>query len=435
MKNIFVMGLDAFHLELLETIRGPEEYAFHPLFDFNRVVHLPEEEYPSLESLLREAQETFEDFSGSVDAVMGYWDLPTTLAVPLIAERFGLPGAPLEAVARCEHKYWSRTLQKEVLPDMIPAFQAVDPFADDPVAGIELEYPFWIKPVKAHSSYLGFYIDRPETLRRHLPEIRAGIGIMGRPLNEFLANVTRPPEIEGVSGFHCIAEDIVSRGFQCTLEGYFHDDHFVVYGVVDSIRSGRHRSCFARYQYPSKLPRAVQARMIDAAERVIDHLGYRDAPFNIEFYWDPDTDHISLLEINTRISKSHSPLFLMVDGATNQKVTMDLALGQAPVFPHREGAHRIAGKFMLRYFDDGILERVPTDDDILRVQEKYPEARIRRLATRGSRLSELALQDSYSFEVAEIFLGADRQKALLDKYDDVLGMLDFRVRPLERKRA
>ncbi len=434
MKNIFVMGLDGFNRELLETIEGDEEYRFHRLFEYTEVVRPKSGTYPSIDELRKRAPEVFASVSGGADAVMGFWDFPTTVCVPLFARDAGLPGPSLEAVTRCEHKYWSRKEQKKALGEMIPSFQAIDPFGEDPVGQIEIRYPFWIKPVKAHSSFLGFYIDSAEALEKVIPEIRENIGVVGRPFNEFLAHVDLPPEIAEIDGYHCIAEEIISTGVQATIEGFAWEGAVQVFGVVDSIRSGKHRSSFSRYQYPSKLPRRVQARMIEAARKLIRAIDYDGAPFNIEFFWDHKNDRVWLLEINPRISKSHSPLFLMVDGETNQKVAMDLALGRKPEPPYRQGPHKLAGKFMMRLFKDsigdGVVDAVPSQEDLDRIAEAYPEARVDLLVKEGMRLSDLPFQDSYSYEIAVVFLGADRQKQLLDRFKQVEEFLQFDIRPV-----
>lgn len=434
MKNIFVMGLEPFNLELLQTIRSDEELRFHPLFEHDEVVHSPDKGYPSLDSLVARADEEAQKVRGGMDAVIGYWDFPTSCVVPMIARHRGLPGPTLEAVGRCEHKYWSRLEQQKLIPGYVPRFQAIDPLADEPLKDLELDYPFWIKPVKAHSSFLGFHIDSAARFDEHLDEIRHKIGLMGEPFNEFLAHIDLPDEVRPVDGNHCIAEQMIASGFQCTLEGYSWQGEVKVLGIVDSIRSGKHRSSFTRYQYPSKLPRRVQARMLETSRKLMRHFGYDGAAFNIEYFWDASSDQLRLLEINSRISKSHSPLFLMVDGATNQKAVLDLAFGRQPEFPHRQGTHKLAGKFMLRYFKDGIVERVPTEDDLQRLKSTFGESRVRVLAEEGVRLSELKMQDSYSYEVAEIFLGAERQKDLLERYRQALDTLDFRVRPLGKGR-
>lgn len=435
MKNIFVMGLDPFNHRLLETIRDDsdddEQYHFHCLLDPQEIVDAEKGEYPSLDEVRQKARELFAEVDGGPDAVMGYWDFPTSAFVPVVAMDAGLPAPPLEAVARCEHKYWSRIEQKKLLAEMVPEFQALNPFADDPVAEVRINYPFWLKPVKSHSSFLGFFIDGPQALREHIPEIREKIGLFARPFNEFLDLLDKPEEVMAVDGYHCIAEEIISSGFQATVEGYCWKGEVQVFGVVDSLRSGRHQSSFSRYQYPSKLPRQVQARMIKAARTFMRHIQYDQATFNIEFFWNHDDDSLSLLEVNSRISKSHSPLFLMVDGATNQKVVLDLALGRKPRMPHRQGQHDLAGKFMIRMFKDDIKDgkvcKVPSQSDIEHVQSAYPDALVLPLVEEGMRLSELKFQDSYSYEVAVVFLGADRQKQLLDRFDEVEDLLPFEI--------
>ncbi len=434
MDNVFVVGLEPFNLQLLEGLNTDQQrYRFLPLFNTSEVVYPEDFRFPPLKDLIRRAQQTFGEFDGPVDGILGYWDFPTSALVPLLQKDQGLPGPSLESVARCEHKFYSRTEQKKVVPEMVPDFQAVNPFAEDPVADITIDYPFWIKPVKSHSSFLGFYIDSPDTLREALKTIRRDIFRLAEPFNEFLAEADLPDEIAAVDGYHCIAEEIVSARHQCTLEGYCWNGQINIFGIVDSLRTGKHGSSFSRYQYPSVLPREVQARAIEAARKVMRHMDYNNGAFNIEFYWDPDRDSLALLEINCRVSKSHSPLFLLVDGATNQKVPLDLTLGHKPEFPHREGRHHYAAKFMIRFFEDGILERVPDERDLERLRATYPEAMVNLEAEQGMRLRDIPFQDSYSYEVGVVFLGGDSPGELEEKFEKVQEILDFRVKPLDEE--
>lgn len=430
MKNVFVVGLEPFNLALLHGLRDADRYRFHELLSYREAVR-PRSGRIDLGALLARAEKRLAAFPGTVDAIIGYWDFPSTAIVPILRRRHGLPAPRLEVVAACEHKYWCRVEQRDAMPELTPRFRAVDPFADDPLSLIGLPFPFWIKPVKAHSSYLGFKIRDAADFQAHLPVIRANIGVFGVPFDAFLAMVDVPERIADVGGHHCIAEEIISAGHQCTLEGYAYEGDIVVYGVVDSLRSGKHRSCFARYQYPSRLPLQAQNRMIEAAAHFLRYIGYDGAPFNVEFYWNPQTDAIRMLEVNTRISKSHSPLFMMVDGEPHQKVAIDLALGRRPEFPRRRGKHRVAAKFMLRVFEDGIVERVPHSGDIERLRRRFPDALVRLMADEGARLAHLHYQDSYSFEIAEIFLGAGSQQELLAKYRAALETLPFRFAPAE----
>jgi len=423
-RHVFVFGLDDFHRHELATIAGGERIAFHQLLEHDEAIH--PERFP-VDAMLARSEEILDAFPGAVDAVCTYWDFPTSTLVPLIRAHFGLPGADLNAVLKLEHKYWARLEQQKVVPEMIPRFAAIDPFAKNPAADLSLDYPFWIKPIKAHSSYLGFRIENAADLESALAAIRGGIEQFAKPFNQILEHAQLPEPIAEIDGFHCIAEEIISAGAQCTLEGYAHKGEVEIYGIVDSVRGGRHRSSFTRYQYPSSLPRSVQARMTEAAVRVIKQAGYEEAPFNIEFFWDRKRDVITLLEANARCSKSHSPLFHRVDGASNLQVMVRLGLGEAPDFPHRQGDSQVAAKFMLRVYRPGRVIRVPTNEDIERLYARFPEARLRVLVHEGQDLTTLRFQDSYSYELAELFLGGLSQPDMLSRYREALEILDFQV--------
>lgn len=430
MKNIFVVGLEPFNLALLYSLPNADDYAFHELLGYEECVR-PKSRHIDLDALLALAEKRLMDFEGSVDAIIGYWDFPTSAIVPILRHRRKLPGARLTALATCEHKYWARLEQQKSIPEFVPRFCAVDPFADDPLRSTDLPFPFWLKPIKAHSSYLGFRISDRADFDACLPIIRQNIAHFGDPFNIFLKMVDLPADVAGIDGNYCIAEEIISGGEQCTLEGYVYQSDVVVYGAVDSIRTGRYQSCFSRYQYPSEVPAHVQNTMIDATRRFMGHIGYDGAPFNIEFYWEPTTDRIRLLEVNTRISKSHSPVFKLVDGVTHHQVAIDLALGQKPAFPHRQGKYGIAAKFMVRVFSDGVVAHTPDKAEIARFHQVFPDALMRVLVNEGERLAHLMYQDSYSFEIAELFLGADSEPELLEKYDAALKLLPFEFKPLE----
>jgi len=423
-----VLGSDDFNMAQLRKLRHADQYRFHELFRHAEVK--AGSEFP-VKWLHEEGIRRLRAFRGRIDAIVGYWDFPVSTMLPLLRRPFGLPSPTLEATLKCEHKYWARLEQRSVVPEFIPEFCAVDPFAADPRAQIPLEYPFWIKPVKSASSFLGFKVRNDAEFDHAIGEIRSRIFRFANPFNYLLGFADLPPEIAPIDGNHCIAESIISRGRQCTLEGYVHRGHVRVYGAVDSIREGKHRSSFARYQYPSKLPLRVRKRMIEVTRRFMEHIGYDEAPFNIEFYWDQAEDRIALLEINARISKSHCPLFEKVDGVPHLQVMVDVALGRRPDFPHREGAHRIAGKFMWRVADDAVVHHVPETDELAAIGRRIDTAQINLHVREGSRLSEMPDQDSYSYEIAEIFLGADSQRELLARYRACQEAMHLELEPAE----
>jgi hypothetical protein len=427
MQHVFVVGLDDFHLQQLQTLSGADRISFHPLFT---QAELKQQDAFPVARLLDEGCQILRDFPGRVDAVIGYWDFPVSTVLPILRAAVGLPGPSLEAVLQCEHKYWSRLKQAEVAPEQVPPFCAVDPFAEDPLAQCRVGFPFWLKPVKAVLSHLGFRIRDAEDFERALPTIRARIGRWAEPFNLILKHASLPPDVAAVDGWHCIAEGMISAGHQVTQEGYVWEGDVRVYGTVDSLRTGPVGSSFDRYQYPSQLPAAVQARMTAVTQRVMRHIGYDMGPFNIEHFWDPATDRLSLLEINTRISKSHAPLFRMVDGQYHHRVMLDLGLGRVPEFPQGRGKCKLAAKFMLRRFEDARVERVPTPAEIAAVEAVVPCSRIQVEVKAGDKLSDLRDQDSYSYELATLFIGADSEADLEARYRECLERLPLTLTPV-----
>ena len=425
-KNIFVVGLEDFNLRLLHQVRHAEDYVFHCLLDYEAVTRDTDCE---VNNLLIQAFDQLNAFGGTIDAIVGYWDFPTVLMMPILRRRYGLRGPTLESVLKCEHKYWARIEQKKVLPDIVPPFALVDPFAERVAEQPPLPFPFWIKPVKAHSSMLGFRVRDAHDYRVALEAIRTGIRPLAVNLNQIMGYAEVPNEIATADGWKCIAEGIISTGRQCTLEGYVFEGRPEVYGIVDSIR-GPNRSSFERYQYPSTLPVSARRRMVEAAKRIIIQTGLDNSPFNMEFFWERHGDRIWVLEINARISKSHSPLFEKVESAPHKEVMIDVALGKQPEYPLGLGRFRHAAKFMLRRYDcddaDLVLE-APDEAELRTIEQDFPGAEIRLHIRPGMPLSELVYRDSYSHELAEIFIGANSQPALMGAYRDVIERLHIQI--------
>lgn len=421
MKNIFVVGLDDFHLRQMRSLPEAEDYAFHPLFSYSDI--FSGDRIP-VKSLLDDSLTRLSSFEGSVDAIVGYWDFPISTVLPLLREPYGLPSPSFESLLKCEHKYWSRLEQARVVPDLIPDFVAVDPFSETVADDIPFDYPFWIKPVKSESSHLGFKVRNRTELDQALEEIRRKIDWLAEPFDYLLQFAELPDQVAAIDGRHCVVETLISKGRQCTLEGYVQEGDVVIYGVVDSVREGQHRSCFSRYQYPSTIPRRIQMKMVAATQRFLRAIGYDNSPFNVEFYWDEARDSISLLEVNTRMSRSHSPLFQLVDGAYNHRVMLSVGLGKKPDVPVREGRYPCAAKFMWREYRDARVRKVPSKALMADIGRRYPGTEIEFNVEPGTRLSGLQIQDSYSYEIGVIFVGGKDRRDLLRKYDDIRHRLE-----------
>ncbi|WP_373190701.1 acetyl-CoA carboxylase biotin carboxylase subunit family protein [Halomonas sp.] len=423
-NNIFVIGLNDFNRQRLETLHGAGQWRFHGVIAPEAVYDTEEFD---IDAMLGEATAQLEAFEGSIDAIVGYMDFPVSTMLPILCERFGTTTTSLESLLKCEHKYWSRRVQREVIPDHIPAFAAFDPFDDEAMTHIGeagLYFPFFIKPIKSSGSRLGFRIDTPEDFYQAIEQLRAAIGLIADPFNSVLEQAQLPPEIAAVDGHFCMAEEIIG-GWQCTVEGYVYNGEVVSYGIVDSLRYPQVLSFF-HYRYPSGLPDDIQASMVELTDRIMTHIGYDNAAFNIEYFWDEVQGRIWLLEINTRISQSHCDLFEKVDGVSNQQVTIDLGLGRRPDMPHREGAFPIAAKFFYRvFFSDAQVTRVPSPQEVRALEADFPGTRMDIQVEEGQWLSSLPEQDSYSYALAHIWMGASSAEQLLENYERLASRMAF----------
>lgn len=406
---------------------GARDLCFHGLLDHDRLV---DTEFYELAPLLDDARAELADFDGSVDAIIAHWDFPTSVLGPLLAAEHDIPSPSLRSVLACEHKYWSRLMQREAAPECVPGFAAFDPFDDDALDAVldsgDLAFPFWIKPIKSHSSQLGFEIHNADEFARALGEIREDIGRYGEAFDEALAMIDLPEEVGEVTGTWCLAEEIID-GIQAAPEGSMYHGEFIVHGLVDMHKTDDGHS-FDRLDYPAaSVSEPVQQRMIDATERLMRHTGFDNGCFNVEFMWDAETDKLWLIEINTRISQSHSNLFAKVDGMSNHEYAIDIALGNRPRPGARAGRFGAAAKCTMGHRGDGVVDAVPSQADIAKVAEHYPDTIVELSVAPGDRLSELPNQDPYRYALATLYLGAENSDALAENFATAQEMLPFAI--------
>lgn len=423
--TIAVLGADEENLESLRGMPGHEAHTFVPLLSPEEMQHGE----VSIPDLLERAVAQLDERDRPVDAIVGFWDFPVSTLVPLLAERYGLHGSSLASVVTCEHKYWSRVEQAKVISEY-PRFGLVDLAEEAARLPAGMRYPVWLKPVKSYSSELAFKVKDDDQFNEAVEEIRKGIGRLGRPFEQVLERLDLPREIAEVGGQACLAEEALS-GTRAATEGYVYDGQVVVHGVLDSI-DYPDSSSFLRHQYPSQLPEHVQRKLIEVSERLIAQVGLNWTTFSVEFFCDPHTAEVSVLEINPRHSQSHALLFADVDGIANHHASVSLALGRDPRMPRGKGSYGIAGKWYHRRFTDGVVTRVPTAEEIAQIQRDLPGVRITPVPSEGQRLSDLPAQDSYSYELTDVIVGARDEAEMIETYERAVAALDYRFDDEER---
>jgi hypothetical protein len=200
---------------------------------------------------------------------------------------------------------------------------------------------------------------------------------------------------------HLIAEEILP-GVQVNMDGYVHQGRVRVLGVIDeNMYPGTF--AFRSFEYPSRVPAAVQSRMTTLAGKLLAGMGYRHGFFNLEFSWDPDTGRIAVIELNPRMASQLSYLYENVDGVRPYEMLLALAAGDAPSEAPVAAPYGHAASFALRKFDGKPLAAHPTPAQLERVRREYPEAHLMLYLKRGASLArEMKWLGSYRYAVVNM---------------------------------
>jgi len=426
-RTVLTVGVTDHDAHWLGRIHRPERFRYLPAGDFAQADN-PELCRPRafVTAAVAEAKRLDDPAHG----VVAFDDYPASLLAVAIAERLKLPGPSLASVVACNNKAWSRLLQAAAAPEAVPRFQVIDPHRAHRPGDLQLDFPFWLKPVKSSMSYLGFRIASFAEFERAVALSRTELPAYSAAFQELMdmARPTIPGGAGNVRSDWLIAEELLS-GRQCTLDGMMSAGELTLIGVVDSIRLPN-RVSFARFDYPSRLRRATQEKMVDIARRALRHIGFDNGLFNIEFFVDERGETPKIIEINPRFSPQFSDLFEKVDGTLTHQYVVELATGERPSVTRRRGRHRIAASCVLRVARDHVVARAPTARDIARLQSAVPDAHVYVTSRTGDRLSQAA-QDSYSYRYGLIHLGARDRRDLKRQLAKAKKLLRYRLKPVE----
>lgn len=395
---------------------------FPTLWDGRQLAHLPAEVAAQYELVLDEPadDEVRWDFDvdawvaerarrwrGKIDGVFSSSDYPGALAAAALAAELGLPGAPLAAVLASAHKHAAREIAAAVVPECTPRFTLVDP---DVRASWPRAYPCFVKPVRGSFSLFARRVASEAELVElfaspALAEYRAyALELFARFARR--AGFTRRPDL-------FLAEELLT-GTQVTLEGCVRAGTVECLGIVDT---GFHAgtTSFARFDYPSALPEAVQARMRALAERLVLALGLAHTLFNLELFYDADRDRIGLIEVNPRLCGQFADLYAKVDGRGGYEIALALATG-AELPPRRPGAFPAAASVPLRTFRSVQVRRAPTGALLAEVERRHPGTLAFNECAVGQELAVRSdLEDGYSVRYGILNLGAESRCDVLEK--------------------
>jgi biotin carboxylase len=361
---------------------------------------------------------------GPFDAVLSSSDYPGATTAAAIATRRGLPGSRPERVITASHKYASRQAQRRAAPEAVPAFALVDPTR--PEAALPIAFPCFVKPVKGAFSVLARRVETPAELARFLrtPAVRAFTTEYVHIFNQLVRALTWLEH----DGRWFIAEELLS-GHPVTIEGFACEGEIGILGIVDSGLDPATRS-FVRFDYPSRLPHPVQARMQDVARRVVRELGLDRTLWNIEMTWDPATDRVAIIEVNPRICGQFADLYQKVDGANGYEVALALALGERPRVRQGAGRHRAAASFPLRVFEPCRVAAAPDAAAIAAAEAAFPGALVWSECTAGDELADFDVdEDGASHRYAVVNLGGASREDLDARLAEIVGRLGWSMGP------
>jgi biotin carboxylase len=294
------------------------------------------------------------------------------LAAALLAERMGWPGTPVAAVLACQHKLHARQVLQRVAPEANVGFELLDAEYGAPIPS-GIDYPRFVKPVKAAFSVLAREVHNHAELHRHTRFGAWELWVIRRLVEPFerMAQERLGP---GLPSAHRMLLEEPVRGEQYNLDGYAFNGAVHALGVVDAVMYPGTQA-FMRFELPSQLGTDVQARALDVARRFLQAVGFTHGLFNMEFFFDPATDRLTVIEFNPRMASQFSDLYLRVHGLDLHALALALAHGQDPAtVPRVAPSAGVAASFVYRVFDAQQGATMPDAAQRQALAQAFPDA-------------------------------------------------------------
>jgi ATP-grasp domain len=293
------------------------------------------------------------------------------LAAALIAQELKLPGTKPEAVLACQHKVYAREVLSRVCPEANLRYEVMPAQYGEPIPP-GLAYPSFAKPVKAAFSVLARHVANHAELTAHTRFGRRELWVIRRLVEPF--ERVMQARLPGASSAHRLILEEPLDAPQYNLDGYMHQGEMQVLGVVDAVMYPGTQS-FMRFDYPSRLPQAIQAQAASVAEKFLKAIGFTHGYFNMEFFYDEASQRLAVIEFNPRLSTQMADLYYRVQGINIVADANWLSMGIDPasmVYPRTE--YGAASSFVYRSFDPNFVPVMPTLEQQQRLQQRFPDA-------------------------------------------------------------
>ena len=316
-----------------------------------------------------------------------------------VARRLKLPGNDPGAIVLAQHKYYSRLAQQAAAPEATPGATLI-PLRGVKPEDLTIDFPFFVKPCKGTFSIFADKVADFAALKKHMRFNileRLALDRVAKPYNDLLRAYT---ELEHDAGFFC-GEELLS-GDQVTVDGFAWNGEVEIMGIVDSVMfEGTHT--FERFEYPSRHKQGVQERMARITADVVRSVGITTGQFNVELFYDRNTDKLGIIEINPRLSYQFADLYEYIDGSNTYDVLLDLTLGRKPTYRSGAGEFSYSASFVMRTFEGKKLRAVPTEEQVAAFNERYTESSIKIYGKAGDSMkNEMKALGSYRYAIVNV---------------------------------
>ena len=295
------------------------------------------------------------------------------LAAALVAEELALPGATPESVLAIQHKLFARDVLQRVAPEAnLPAQRLHAAYGQDIPHG--LRYPAFVKPVKAAFSVLARQVNNRDELQAHTRFGRRELWVIRRLVEPFERVLKRRLPQAGTAHSLMLEAPLPLATPQFNLDGWVWRGQAQLLGVVDAIMYPGTQA-FMRWEHPSQLAGPVQQRALDVAQRFLAAVGYTHGFFNMEFFHDPATDRLTVIEFNPRLASQFADLYRRVQGRDAHAMSLALALGEDPAaLLRRTPTAGAAASQVYRSFDPQAHVPMPSAAQQAALAQAFPDA-------------------------------------------------------------
>lgn len=299
------------------------------------------------------------------------------LAAAMIAQGLGLPGTDPRAILAAQHKAHARTVLAQVAPHASLAHRVLTNPLGQAVSGDlirDLQYPVYVKPVKAAFSVLARRIDDAHQLREHL-RFNAWERYLIQRLIQPFEQVRRRLLPEAGSAHAVLIEAPVDSDVsQYNLDGFVQQGQVHAIGVVDAVMYPGTQA-FLRWDVPSRLDPKIQARALEIAARFLEAIGFQHGLFNLEFFYDARSDRITVIECNPRMASQFSDLYRRVLGLDLHRLALRLALGESAIDTPRDSpTATVACSLVFRSFPGETVPAPPSRSQQAALSQRFPDA-------------------------------------------------------------